>query len=253
MSGERTISMPSPRSDYRIDLEKAAEAEHHAYMFKLMLALNDFLSIVYCDQTASGSSNKAERKEVHDGAVSYLIRMQHAHMYEAYLAFVKAVEPNEKKPTGQEPVYLWIANHGSLKQLFLKMQELSKSEYFERIGRFRSTFMFHYNNDQMSKATAKAVKQMIAFQHSKPAGTEDGSNLIIRTPDDKPELNRFVAGDELMHVAWQSYLFGADQDNWTKESFRAYRDYTLAAGQEFIWFAESSLLTWIREYKLQAK
>jgi len=109
-------------------------------MFKLMLALNDLLAIAYVDTAVNAYAD--DDLDVRNGAISYLVRMQNAHVYEAYLAFVKAVEPKDGEGIGRDPVFEFIQAHLPLKQLFSQLQEISRSPYFNRLGTFRSNFCF---------------------------------------------------------------------------------------------------------------
>lgn len=233
------------RYEHWIDLAKAAQAEHHAYMLKLMIPLNDLLSLVYLSTI---DPKKARRKEVHNGGISYLIRMQCAHVYEAYIAFVKAIEPTNKAPDGQEPVYHFIQKHVPLRQAFAELQDEMKNPYFTKIGIFRNTFQFHYNHSYLSKATANAVRQMIDVDEEQ-AGRE--SNLILRSL--APEESRFVVGDELVQIAWYSAILSHDHNYWTIERLLDFKAFQQRAASKFIHYADLAILTWITENQLQAR
>ncbi len=82
-------------NEYRIDLAETLKAPYKSYMFRLLFALNDLLSVHYlhsCFERFESPIN------IQNGMESYLVRVMQCHTVEAYIAFIERIQPYKKSP-----------------------------------------------------------------------------------------------------------------------------------------------------------
>jgi predicted Zn-ribbon and HTH transcriptional regulator len=237
--------MTKLKGEYRLNLNKVAKTEHHEYMFKLAIALNDFLSVQTLNKSLTISKSRILRK-IRISVENYLLRLAQAHIYSAYEAFVMRIQPTRKFPKGQEPVYAYICKNHKSKQFFEQMQTIMKDPFFNTVRTLRNTFVFHYNSEKLSKATASVVKRLI--EEIKQGYDSKDVNLILRTSNS--DNCRFVFADEIMNIANQMYLPKSKPNN-PEAQIVDYRIFLMTAATVFRNFAEETLLFWVVENKLQ--
>jgi len=231
-------------SEYRINLAKAKDAEHAEYMFRLMICLNDLLSIRQLLALTEHGRDSVQQEAL----ASYLIRMFNAHLVEACVAFVERVMPVGSPPRPQHSVYDFIEQHDACLAKFKGLMRLIKTENFNRLRTLRHTFAFHYNYEDQSVQTVEALDKLLEKSVRCPSS---GENLIVYTDD--PTTTRFVLADELINVGWRM-LIGIDECVQYKSdsSMAKYQEFLGKVGLLFLDFSQVTVLKWIDHCKLQA-
>lgn len=239
------MTKQSKLGEYRFDLKVAKSKPNCRYVFRLMMALNDQLSIHWLYQQYAKCP---EKSVVERGVLTYLLRIQASHTSEAYIAFVEPIRPTRKNPFGQDKVHRFITKKPTLLTKFEALEKHLDNPEFGKIRKFRNTFGFHYNHKSASEDTWKALNRLVRSVQRNPGDGDD--NLILRT--ESPVNSRFVSGDRIVEAGWREMIGTREVADFSKsKEVQYHQKFVQAASSDFIIFAESFILAWVSHYSLQ--
>lgn len=240
-------------NDYRISLARAIKVTHKSYMFRLLIALNDLLSIHYL---SSHFETFKAPVYMRNGIESYLVRMLRCHIVEAYIAFIQKIHPYRGRPA--DPVLEYIRADRDLKRHFDALDDIQANDkHFKAMKRIRNSFGFHYNYKDYGEDTDHALERLLRV--AKSERSNGGEDLIIIDPnsllvlkDDYILQTRFVCADRLVNegMAMLAELDELANHNEHPASIEFKRSVKLAI--PFIQFAQDAFLKWVSDNKLQA-
>jgi hypothetical protein len=220
---------------YKIDITKAATAPNAAYIFRLMIAVNDLLTLKQIYES-SKSSDASRPKHIRNSAIEYLLRMQQAHLFEAYDAFVTKIPTKGNSREKGESIANFVKQKPHLNAQLAKLNALKQDAIFKRIEAVRNNFSFHYNWDNEGQLTHEAILEF----------SNKDIEAVIHGPPGHKDF-RYSIADEVLNVGWQNALITQHGD------IEQTRDYITAMGNTFINFADNLIIAWIDEYKLAIK
>ncbi len=221
----------------RIDVATAAALPLAPYMFRLMMAANDIASLGSI-MTAIEKDKTNWDVNVLDGVVGYLLRLQQAHLSEAFAAFI------DNRAGGNEEAYQFIQNAGHLQNSFDVLHNcLRTDEHFKGLAHLRNTFTFHYNDAKDAKATQAALKLLVAAMQQ---DLDLADRASIKLSGAKPIEKRYSCADQLVNVYWRDiYGLPAVLKDEDAEALRKYKDFTTLSGFMFMTFANSTVTHWL--------
>jgi hypothetical protein len=236
--------------EYQINLAEALNVDHSSYMFRLLIALNDLLSIHYLSSCFGKFDSPVAMQ---NGIESYLIRMLRCHIVEAYIAFVEKIQNNPA-----DPVLEYLCTDDDLKKQFEALDNIRlENKHFKAMRAIRNSFGFHYNYRDHGEDTRKALDRLL--QVAKSERSNGGEDLIVIDPhsllilkDDYVLQTRFVCADRLVNEG-MAMLAGLDElvnHNINPSSVEFKQSVGLAI--PFIKFAQDAFLKWISDNNLQA-
>ena len=165
------------KTRYKIRLSKAIKAQHGEYMFRLLRALNNMISLLSIRHCIDEGSLTVYQSE---GTRSFVLDLEFGFLVEYLITFV------EKVPKDVEGYFQQFPEVSSA---FAELKSISATQDFAKLRSLRNNFIFHLNYQDEGKRTKKALSQLLkASARSKQV--RQNANLVIRSTD--PLGTRFV-------------------------------------------------------------
>jgi len=235
-----TSSPRKNKSHYKIRLAKAIKAMHSEYMFRLMMAENNMLSLLVNRECLDLNKNLAE--QINSGVRYFSLLLEYGFMVEHLIAFIENIPPE---------VQTYLRQFPNVAKLLTELQLLIADPRFAKLRTLRNSFIFHLDFKKNSKKTKDALALLLKASNQSKQVREE-ANLIIRPKtSDKIFQARYVIGDIFAHQCLLMELdIPRNIDIDKNRQFQKYRQFILDAHDKFVRFAEGAIICWIGSEKL---